>query len=130
MIDYYTKKQGDVLSIKVKFVSILYHLFLESTAWRNFSRVEHIKNERLSLASASSRLDKILYENDLRFECFYHHYSSNMRSHPLDECIISSDGRVERASASGSAHYGLIPSRIKAMTVKLVFTASLLDAQQ
>ena len=33
-----------------------------------------------------------------------------------------------RASASGAADLGVIPSRIKPMTCKLVFTASLLDA--
>ena len=40
----------------------------------------------------------------------------------------SSDGRVVRASASAVADSGLIPSRVKPMTLKLVFTASLLDA--
>ena len=39
----------------------------------------------------------------------------------------SSDGRVIRASASGAV--GLISSHVKPMTLKLVFTASLLDAQ-
>ena len=34
-----------------------------------------------------------------------------------------------RASASGAVNLGLIPSRVKLMTFKLVFTASLLDAQ-
>ena len=34
-----------------------------------------------------------------------------------------------RASASGAVDLGLIPSRVKPMTLKLVFTASLLDAQ-
>ena len=41
----------------------------------------------------------------------------------------SSDGLVVRASASGAVDLGLIPSRVKPMTLKLVFTASLLDAQ-
>ena len=40
-----------------------------------------------------------------------------------------SDGRVARASALGTVHLGLIPSRVKPMTLKLVFTASLPDAQ-
>ena len=40
-----------------------------------------------------------------------------------------SDGRVIRASASGAVDLGLIPSWVKPMTFKLVFTASLLDAQ-
>ena len=43
---------------------------------------------------------------------------------------VSLDGRVVRASASGAVDSGLIPSRVKPMTIKLVFTASLLDAQQ
>ena len=34
-----------------------------------------------------------------------------------------------RASASGAVDLGLIPSRVKPMTLKSVFTASLLDAQ-
>ena len=33
-----------------------------------------------------------------------------------------------RASASGAVDFGLIPSQVKPMTVKLLFTASLLDA--
>ena len=40
----------------------------------------------------------------------------------------SSDGRVVKAFASGAVDLGLIPSRVKPMTVKLV-SASLLDAQ-
>ena len=41
----------------------------------------------------------------------------------------SSDGRVVRSSASVAVDSGLIPSRVKPMTLKLVFTASLLDAR-
>ena len=41
----------------------------------------------------------------------------------------SSDGRVVRASAYGAVDSGLITSRVKPITLKLVFTASLLDAQ-
>ena len=37
--------------------------------------------------------------------------------------------RVVRASFSGAVDLGLILSRFKLMTLKLVFTASLLDAQ-
>ena len=36
---------------------------------------------------------------------------------------------MEKASVSGASDSGLIPSRVKPMTLKLVFTASLLDAQ-
>ena len=39
------------------------------------------------------------------------------------------NGRVVRASISGSVDSGLIPIRVKPMTLKLVFTASLLDVQ-
>ena len=41
----------------------------------------------------------------------------------------SSDGRVVKASASGAVDLDLIPNRVKPMTVKLIFTASLLNAQ-
>ena len=41
----------------------------------------------------------------------------------------SLDGRVVRASASGAVDLGLIPSRVKPMTLILVFTAFLLGAQ-
>ena len=37
--------------------------------------------------------------------------------------------RMVRASASAAADSGLITSRVKPMTLKLVFTALLLDAQ-
>ena len=43
--------------------------------------------------------------------------------------IYSSDGRVVRASASDSVDSSLISSRVKPMTIKLVFTASLIDTQ-
>ena len=43
--------------------------------------------------------------------------------------INSSDGGVVRTSASGAVDSGLLPSRVKPMTLKLVFTASLLDVQ-
>ena len=39
------------------------------------------------------------------------------------------DRRVLTASTSRAVDLGLIPSRVKPMTLKLVFTASLLDAQ-
>ena len=41
----------------------------------------------------------------------------------------SSDDRVVRASASGAVDVGVIPSRVKPVTLQLVFIASLLDAQ-
>ena len=42
----------------------------------------------------------------------------------------SSDGRVVRAFASGAADSGLISSRVKPLTFKLLSTAFLLDAQR
>ena len=48
--------------------------------------------------------------------------------HPIN--INSSDGRVvSRVSASRAVDSDLIPSRVEPMTLKLVFTAFLLDAQ-
>ena len=41
----------------------------------------------------------------------------------------SSDGQVERVSASVAVDSGLIRSLVKPMSMKLVFTSSLLDAQ-
>ena len=41
----------------------------------------------------------------------------------------SSDGQVVRASASVAVDSDLIPSRVKPVTLALVFAASLLDAQ-
>ena len=43
--------------------------------------------------------------------------------------INSSYGRVVRTFTSEAADLGWIPSRVKPMTLKLVFTASLLDGQ-
>ena len=43
--------------------------------------------------------------------------------------IYSSDGQVVRASASRSVDSGSIPSQVEQITLKLLFTASLLDAQ-
>ena len=48
---------------------------------------------------------------------------------PKGNDINSTDSRVVRASASGAVDSGLITSRVKPMTLKLVFRASLLDAQ-
>ena len=40
-----------------------------------------------------------------------------------------SDGRMIRASATGPVDSGFIPSRVKPMNLKWIFTASLLGAQ-
>ena len=55
--------------------------------------------------------------------------ASMMYTTTVPATVASSDGRVMRASASGAADSGLIPTRVKAMTSKLVFTDLLLDAQ-
>ena len=54
------------------------------------------------------------------------------KTHESLKCKLfnSLDGAVDRASASGTVVSGLVPSRVKPMTLKLVFTVSLLDAQQ
>ena len=41
----------------------------------------------------------------------------------------SSDGRVVLAFASGAEDSGFIPSEVKSITLKLIFAASLVDAQ-
>ena len=43
--------------------------------------------------------------------------------------MLFSDGQVLRASASEAVDLCLIPSRVKPMTLKLLFAVSLLDAQ-
>ena len=43
--------------------------------------------------------------------------------------LINSDGRVIRAFAFGAVKVGLIPNRVKAIALILLFTASLHDAQ-
>ena len=54
--------------------------------------------------------------------------SHQIKINALKSLLQSSDGRVVKASASGAVDLGLISSRVKPMTLKLVFTASLLDA--
>ena len=46
-----------------------------------------------------------------------------------DSTFNSFNGRVVRASASGAVDLGFIPSRVKPMTLKLVFTGSMLDVE-
>ena len=43
--------------------------------------------------------------------------------------VNSGNGQVDGASASGAVDYGLIPIRVKPMTLKLLLSVSLLDAQ-
>ena len=90
----------------------------------------------------SLRLSNIFF-SDAIFVCAFKiicavSFLSNFNSHialnylqmiSIIEQDNSSDGRVVRASASRVVDLGLIPSWVKPMTLKLVFTASLLDAQ-
>ena len=48
---------------------------------------------------------------------------------PAGTQFKSSDGRLDKLSASGAVESGLIPSRLKSMTLKLILTAFLLYAQ-
>ena len=57
----------------------------------------------------------------LKLDCCFH-------KRLVDFSINNLDGRVVKASASGAVYSGVIPSRVKPVTVKLVFTAFLLDA--
>ena len=54
---------------------------------------------------------------------------SGYNSYGQTSFLYCSDGRVIKVSASGAVDLGLMPSRVKPITIKLVFTASLLDAQ-
>ena len=47
----------------------------------------------------------------------------------VKDAYTSSDESVVKASVSGAVDLGLIPSRVKPTTLKLVFTASLLHAR-
>ena len=63
---------------------------------------------------------------------FYCRFSLGSVQSPVSISVFnlnSSDGRVVRASASESVDSASIPSRVKSLTLKLVFTAFLLDAQ-
>ena len=64
----------------------------------------------------------LLRRNFLQYETDYFLHYETVKKY-------SSDGLVVRATASGAANLGLIPSGVKPITLKLVFTASLLDAQ-
>ena len=57
--------------------------------------------------------------------------ATNMQAEKFTKTLSnSSDGEVVRTFASGAVNImGLIPNRVKPMTVKLVFTAFLLDVQ-
>ena len=65
---------------------------------------------------------------------FYGKYGLFKSSTSWRVCFItissSSDGRVKRAIASEVVDLGIIPSPVKLKTQKLVFTASLFDAQR
>ena len=52
------------------------------------------------------------------------------RQSPKHNNLYPISGRVDRASATEAVDTGSIPGRVKPKTIKLVFTASLLDVQQ
>ena len=60
-------------------------------------------------------------------ECFFQ--TCRIVLHAFLVFVNSSDGRAVGASVSGAVDLGFISSRVKPMTLKLVFTASLLDVQ-
>ena len=85
--------------------------------------------------TTSTMKEMVSRQNHLYKMCNYSHpairqnhlYKMCNYSHPANS--NHSDGQVARASASGAADSGLIPRLAKPMALKLVFTASLLDAQ-
>ena len=54
---------------------------------------------------------------------------SNKTTRAITPSLTDQMAEWYRASASGSVDLDLIPSRVKPMTLKLVFTSSLLDVQ-
>ena len=69
------------------------------------------------------------FEFKLEFKHIYFSSSSSTKTIEFSEFEFKFAALVERASAFTAVHLGLIPSRVKPMTLKVVFTASLLDAQ-
>ena len=62
-------------------------------------------------------------------KCFVKNGKIHFKNHNLKKELNSSDGLVVRVYASRAVDLSLILSRVKPMTLKLIFTASLLDAQ-
>ena len=63
--------------------------------------------------------------------CDTFEYTSLLNTSPkLVIYTLPISGRVDRASATETVDLGSIPGRVKPKTIKLVFTASLLDVQQ
>ena len=71
----------------------------------------------------SSLLYRVIFSSCYRIS--YHVHGAKIK----DTTTSFGYGRVVRASASGTVDSGFIPSRVIPITLKLVFTASLLDAQ-
>ena len=71
------------------------------------------------------------FELKLEFKHIYFSSSSSSSTQTIEfsEFEFKFAALVERASAFTAVHLGLIPSRVKPMILKVVFTASLLDAQ-
>ena len=88
---------------------------LVSSSVENISVTAYFENRLKFRAAATNRMKTVLGVN-----LYIGHYAKTFNS---------SDGRVVRVSASEAVDSGLISSRVEPMTIKLVFTASLLDTQ-
>ena len=95
------------------------------TRWARFGKTVEAAGRTL----IGKQEEDLFWRSRSSYECDL----QNKRFSPGFFCFLfnSSDGRVVRASASVAVDLGLIPSRVKskAMTLKMVFIASLLDAQ-
>ena len=74
-------------------------------------------------------LPRKIFENSCRPYCNGHFSAFRTDFGQTLLKFNSSDGQVVRASALGAVDLGLIPSRVIPMILKLVFIASLFDAQ-
>ena len=98
-------------------------------------RYPHNKNQTKKFHSMNLRyVAKLTRSLRLSFSDYYLKRKNTDRLLKLhknetkSEKLSSSDDRVVSASASRAVDFRLIPSRLKSVTVKLVFTAFLLDA--
>ena len=86
----------------------------------------------LRAASVSGFQFRFKFHPRKLFYCEYELFKSSTSWRFCFITMISSrsDGRVRRAIASEVVHLGMIPSPVKPKNQKLVFTASLFDAQR
>ena len=101
----------------------------------SFSLVSRLLRNRfqfcLRAASVSGFQFRLKFHPRKLFYCEYVLFKSftSWRFCFITMISSSSDGRVRRATASEVVNLGIIPSLVKPKTQKLVFTASLFDAQ-